>query len=362
MVLIERSHRVLALAVVLAALLVVAPAPAVAAEAGGALAVDPIEEFAFPTIGPELKVGPVDMSITKPVIYMWLATFIAIGWALLIRRNLRLKPDGKQTFTELVYEFAHDQIAGSGLGRKTFSRYMPLVASLFVFIWLVNLISFIPLPVSTLHPIDIWPGEATFEIPGFQLYAATSNLNVTLALTLMVVGISFVEGVRHNGPVGYLKSWMPSGVPTALVPVVWPLEAIGRLLRIVSLSVRLFANMLAGHLLIAMMLGLIIIMGVTAGAITATVLFAVFAALVTVLLVRGRRNFALFFGMLGATIPLAWLLNGFDLASFPILALGTVPIAWGFFLFEVCLIATLQAYIFALLSGIYIGTEAEPAH
>ncbi len=266
--------------------------------------VDPIEEFALHRIGPEMKIGPIDMSINKAVIYLWIAAAICCIWTYVISRRMTVKPSSRQTFTEVVYEFAHDSIARATLGEKMFARYMPLVACLFMFLWVLNIISFFPLPLG--HE------KMIFGIPAFTLYAAASNINVTLALALVVFLLTHYEGVRNNGPIGYLKSWAPSGIDGfkrfILVPVIWCLHALSEMLRLVSLSVRLFANMLAGHLLILMMLSLIIIIG---------------SALV---------------------------------------AIGSVPIALFFYMFEFGLVASLQAFIFAMLTGIYLGTAADPHH
>ncbi len=263
----------------------------------------PIAEFELPRIGPKLMIGPIDMSINKAVIYMWIAAAICCIWMIRVGRRMELKPNGRQTFTEVVYEFARNALAKATLGEETnpvYRRYMPYVASLFLFLWVVNLVSFFPLPF----------GEHSHygSLPDLGLYAATSNINVTLALTVMTLVLAHYEGVRNNGGFGYLKSWLPAGVPKVLAVPIWCLEAMSQTLRLVSLSVRLFANMLAGHLLILMMLGLTIIIGSVG------------------------------------------------------VAVGVVPIALFFFLFEFGLVATLQAFIFAMLSGIYIKGAAEPAH
>lgn len=254
---------------------------------------NPMHEFALERIGPKLQVGPIDMSINKAVIYLWMSAIICCGWTLWMGRRMQLKPNRRQTFTEAIYEFAFDTIAKQTLGPKVFSRYMPYVASLFMFLWIVNLLSFLPLPFGENHDL--------------VLYAATSNINVTLALTIVTFLASHYEGIRHNGAIKYFGSWAPPG-SIFLKIFIWPLHALSELLRLVSLSVRLFANMLAGHLLILMMLSLIAIIG---------------SALI---------------------------------------AIGTVPVALFFYLFEFCLVASLQAFIFAMLSGIYIGFAAEPAH
>ena len=269
-----------------------------AASAKNAPKINPINEFALNRIGPCMKIGFIDMSINKAVIYLWMAALICCTWTVIMARRMKLRPNGKQTFTEMVYEFAYNQIAKATMGDKVFSRYMPYVASLFIFLWVVNMISFFPLPFGHEH---------AWGIPDLGLYAATSNINVTLALTIVTFGVSHYEGLKHNGPKKYFGSWAPPG-SFALQAFVWPIHALSELLRLVSLSVRLFANMLAGHLLILMMLSLTIIIS-----------------------------------------------SGF-------VAIGVVPIALFFYLFEFGLIASLQAFIFAMLSGIYIGFAAEPQH
>ena len=162
------------------------------------------------------------------------------------------------------------------------------------------MISFIPLPLDTHN--TLWG-----PIPGLTIYAATSNLSVTLTLTILTIAISHIEGIRANGVIPYFKSWVPP-CPPALKPALIILEVLSQILRIVSLSVRLFANMLAGHLLIIMCIGFTILLG------------KLFVA------------------------PIA------------------IPIAVAFYIFEWGLVASLQAYIFAMLSGIYIGSAIEPHH
>jgi F-type H+-transporting ATPase subunit a len=285
--------------------LLAAPALARAATATGEAKFQPIEEF---IIKPwfSLAVGPFDFGISKAIAYMWIAAAISIWIAFWLRGGLRQQPGRLQTVVELIYTFAETNIGRATLPKAAFTRWFPYVASLFVFIWTLNMISFIPLPFDT-H--NTWGGG----IPGLTIYAATSNLSVTLALTLMTVGLSHYEGIRANGFARYFKSWVPhtgmSGVGgAALTAFLIPLEILSQFLRVISLSVRLFANMLAGHLLIIMCLGFAILLG------------------------------NVFIGAIG------------------------VPVAIVFYLFEWGLVASLQAYIFAMLSGIYIGGAIEPNH
>jgi F-type H+-transporting ATPase subunit a len=248
-----------------------------------------------------IALGPLEIGVSKLVVYLWLGLAITIVLTLwIVRGGLRAQPGRTQTVVELLYTFSESNIGQATLPKAAFARWFPYVASLFVFIWTLNMISFIPLPLDTHNPLY-------GPIPGLTLYAATSNLSVTLTLALMTIAISHVEGARANGVWPYLKSWVPPS-PPALKPFLIVLEVLSQLLRIISLSVRLFANMLAGHLLIIMCIGFVILLG------------KLFVA------------------------PIA------------------IPIAVVFWIFEWGLVASLQAYIFAMLSGIYIGSAIEPHH
>ena len=218
---------------------------------------------------------------------------------------MRVAPEGapgrRQTVGEIVYEMAQVQVAEQGLPTKAIRRWFPYVASLLIFIWVVNMIGFIPLPLSD-EKVDI----AGLEVPTLAIFAATSTLSVTLALALMTWMFTHVEGIRENGVRRYLQSWIPD-VPRALLPMMIPLEILSQFMRLISLSVRLYANMLAGHMLILTFIGLIFLTN--------------------------------------------WLV-------FPL----SVVAGTAFYLFEVGIVVTIQAYIFAALSAIYIGSAIEPEH
>ena len=265
----------------------------------GATEFDPSQEFALdPWVSIEL--GPLDLSINKAVFYLVLASLICIAMGLVIRGGLRMRPTRAQNIVELAYEFSEKQIARPTLTEKVYSRYFPYIATLFLFILVSNLISFIPLPVA--------PHSGTFPlgIPDLGLYAATANINVTLALTLVTFIVYNYEGVRAHGVGGYLKTLVPEA-PRAIQPVIFVIEVLSQILRLVSLSVRLFANLLAGHLLIIMAAGFAVLLGNYAG-------------------------------------------------------LVAIPFGLFFYFFEWVLIAGLQAFIFAMLSGIYIGFAVESSH
>ena len=251
-----------------------------------------------------LELGPVDLSVNKAVVYLWLGALVTILFGIWVMRfGLSLRPSRRQTTGEGLYELLQGQIAEGNLPSKAIGRWFPYVASLFLFIWMLNMIGFIPLPISS-EKFEV----AGLELPTWGIYAATANLSVTLALALITFLATHVEGIRYNGPGRYFKSWIPDGAPKGLLGLIVPLEVISQFMRLISLSVRLFANMLAGHMLILVMLGLIFIFG----------------------------NLAL--------------------------AIISVPVATAVYLFEVVIVVTIQAFVFALLSAIYIGGAIEPEH
>jgi F-type H+-transporting ATPase subunit a len=243
-----------------------------------------------------IHLGPLDLSVTKAVVYLWIGAGVSMLIGLVLMRGKTL--NRRQTVGEQIYEVAQMEIAEKGLPSKAIGRWFPYVATLLLFIWSVNMIGFIPLPLT---------GETWHGIPVWGIYAATSSLSVTLALALMTFVFTHFEGIRENGPVRYFKSWIPE-VPKAILPLIVPLEILGQFMRLISLSVRLYANMLAGHMLILTFLGLI-----------------------------------------------------FVLQSI-VLAIVVVPAAALFYLFEVIIVVSIQAFIFALLSAIYIGSAIEPEH
>jgi F-type H+-transporting ATPase subunit a len=247
-----------------------------------------------------IHIGPLDLSITKAVAYLLLATAVTILVGLFLMRGPTLTRRG--TTGELVYDVAQTQVAEQGLPSKAIGRWFPYVATLMLFIFIVNLLGFIPLPLSD-EKFELFG----LELPTLGIYAATSSLSVTIALALLTFFFTHFEGIRWNGPVKYFKSWIPE-VPKALLPLIVPLEILGQFMRLISLSVRLFANMLAGHMLILTFIGLIFV-------------------LETIYLVP----FSIFFGTL-------------------------------FYLFEVVIVVGIQAFIFAALSAIYIGSAIEPEH
>jgi F-type H+-transporting ATPase subunit a len=228
---------------------------------------------------------------------------IALG-VFLMRARIGAKNEvgRRQAVGEIVYEIAQTQVAEQGLPHKAIRLWFPYVASLMLFIWVVNMLGFIPLPLSN-ETFDLFG----VELPTLAIYAATSSISVTLALALMTFVFTHVEGIRYNGVRRYFKSWIPD-VPKAMYPLIVPLEILGQFMRLISLSVRLYANMLAGHMLILTFIGLVFVTGHL------------------------------------------------------VLAPLTVGAAAAFYIFEVVIVVSIQAYIFAALSAIYIGSAIEPDH
>jgi F-type H+-transporting ATPase subunit a len=253
----------------------------------------------------ELKIGGLDLSFNKAVLYLLITCVLTIGTMVYIARRLHDKPNRVQTIIEGAYDLTYNQIARNNMPDQAAAKWFPLVATLFFFIWFSNMLGYIPLPVNSEETINIFG----IDFPAFALYAATANLSIPLVLTLTVFILYQAEGVRKHGLIKYLKGWLPAGVSgPAAVPIFF-IEVISQFMRIISLSVRLFANILAGHLLILFMGGgLAVLLGIAA---------------------------------------LGWI---------------TLPVAIAFFLLEVGLIATLQAFIFATLTSIYFGEASAGGH
>ncbi|MBA3433043.1 MAG: F0F1 ATP synthase subunit A, partial [Actinobacteria bacterium] len=212
---------------------------------------DPAHEWELQEWVP-IHLGPLDLSINKAVAYLLLATVVSIAIGLfLMRVKLGRDPDRRQALGETIYEIAQVQVAEQGLPHKAIGRWFPYVATLMVFIWTINILGFIPLPLSD-ETVEI----AGVRVPTLAIFAATSTLSVTLALALMTWLFTHIEGIRANGVAGYFKSWIPD-VPKGMLPMIVPLEVLGQFMRLISLSVRLYANMLAGHMLILTFIGLI---------------------------------------------------------------------------------------------------------
>ena len=256
-----------------------------------------------------IHIGSVDLSINRAVLYLLLASGLTITTLVWISRKMQQRPNKTQAAVEMAYELTKNNITRGNMSDPAVAtRWFPFIAALFFFILFANLIGYLPLPTNTHEHINIFG----LEIPTFAIYAATANISIPIVLTL-VVWISYhVEGIRAKGFIPYLKSWLPPGLED-MSPIgraaIFMIEVVSHFVRLVSLSVRLFANILAGHLLLLFMGGgLAVLLGIAA---------------------------------LGAL---------------------TFPLAFAFFIFEVGLVATLQAFIFSTLSAIYIGGATSATH
>jgi F-type H+-transporting ATPase subunit a len=255
-----------------------------------------------------IKVGGIDFSINRAVFYLVLASALTISVMVWISRRMQQKPNRVQIAMELAYDLTRNNITGGNLEQRVATRWFPFLATLFFFLWFSNVIGYLPLPTNTAETVNIFG----LELPTFAIYAATANISVPLALTL-VVWISYnVEGIRAKGFLPYFRSWLPPGLED-MNPfgkgLIFVIEVISHFVRLISLSVRLFANILAGHLLLLFMGGgLAVLLGLAA---------------------------------LGAL---------------------TFPLAFLFFVLELGLIATLQAFIFSMLTAIYIGGATAESH
>jgi F-type H+-transporting ATPase subunit a len=260
---------------------------------------NPSDEFKLKDWVP-IHIGGLNLSINRAVVYLLVGSavtcLLGVG---LMRWRLKLKPDRRQTIGELLYDIAQTQVAETGLPAKGIKLWFPYCATILLFIFVVNLLGFLPLPFT---------GQTYHGVPVWGIYAATSQISVTLALAFMTWIFTHIEGIRFNGVIRYFRSWIPSDLPKAILPLIIPIEILSQFMRLISLSVRLYANMLAGHILILTMIGLIFIIH---------------------------------------TPP--WRFFG-------------LPAAFIFYIFEVVIVVTIQAFIFAALSAIYIGSAIEPEH
>lgn len=240
--------------------------------------------------------GPINFN--KAVLYLVLAGAITVAAMVFVARRMQLRPNRVQAAVELGYSICKQQIAGDNMDEDMARKWFPLIATLFFFILVSNLLGYIPLPVNTGEEVHVFGAS----LPTFQLYAATTNISFPLVLALVVYIAFNAEGVRAQGPVGYVKSLIPAGVGGAMLVLIFPIEILSNILRLLSLTIRLWANLLAGHMLIGFMSGwLAVILGVKF---------------------------------------LAWAL---------------LPFGVVIYMFEAVLIAGLQAFIFAILAAIYLG-------
>ena len=249
------------------------------------------------------SLGPIEFN--KAVMYLIIAAVLTAGTMIYVARRMQARPNRVQTAVETLYALMRDNITRGNMDDAMARKWFPFIGALFLFIWFSNLIGYIPLPTNTEHKFSLFG----LEIPSFAIYSATANISIPLVLALIVFVIYNVEGIRAKGVGGYLKSLIPAGVTGGMAVFVFVLEFLSNIMRLVSLSVRLFANILAGHLIILFMSGgIAVLLGIEA------------------------------------------------------LGIITLPFGVALFAFEVGLVATLQAFIFATLTAIYIGGAVAEHH
>jgi len=247
--------------------------------------------------------GPFDLN--KAVMYVVIAAILTVATMLYVANRMQARPNRVQTAVETLYGLMRDNITRGNMDDRMARKWFPFIGTLFLFIWYSNLIGYLPLPTNTEHPIEI----AGVELPAFALYAATANISIPLVLALVVFVSYNVEGIRAKGVGGYLRGLIPEGITGAAAVPIFVLEFLSNFMRLLSLSVRLFANLLAGHLIILFMSGgLAVLLGIEV---------------------------------------LGWF---------------TLPFGVVLFMFELGLVATLQAFIFATLSAIYLGGAVAESH
>ena len=225
----------------------------------------------------------IDLSITRHLVMMWVASALLIGSLLAVCRRPQLVPTGLANLFEAVVVFIRDEVVMPIMGERG-RPFLPFFLTIFFFILFCNLLGLIP-----------------------YCATATGNVSVTAALALCTFAIVQVTGIVNNGLFGYFKSLVPSGIPWWLLPIMVPIEILGLLFKPFALCIRLFANMIAGHVAILVFLGLII------------------------------------------------MLHSYLVAPF------SIALAVAIYLLEI-FIAVIQAFIFTLLSSLFISMAAHPEH
>jgi F-type H+-transporting ATPase subunit a len=248
--------------------------------------IDPIEQFQIHKLVPIAKIGSLDIAFTNSALYMVLAVVAISLFLLLSTSSQALIPGRMQATAEVFYEFIADMVQTTT--GSTGMMFFPFVFSLFMFILFANVVGLIPFA-----------------------FTVTSQLVITVALSLLVFVTVIVVGFLRNG-LHFLRIFVPKGVPLAVLIFVVPIEVFSFFVRPVSHSIRLFANMLAGHITMQVFAGFVIMLG-AAG----------------------------FVGVLGALMPLVMTVALFALEL---------------------LVAVLQAYVFAILTCIYLNDALHPGH
>jgi len=203
------------------------------------MATNPMHQFNVYKIGPEVKIGGIDLSFTNASLFMFFSAGLITLLLLLSTREKKIIPGKIQLVSEILYNFIAKMISDTA-GKKA-KPFFPFIFSLFIFILFCNMIGMLP-----------------------YSFTVTSHIIVTLTFAIFIfVGVTILGFVIHGFK--YLKIFVPSGVPIVLLPIISVIEIISYLSRPVSLSVRLFANMMAGHTMLKVFGGFVISLGLIGG-------------------------------------------------------------------------------------------------
>jgi len=250
------------------------------------MATDPIHQFQIVDLFPVVKIGHTEIAFTNSAAYMAVAVAIIVILTIGGTAQRSLVPGRIQSIAELSYEFVANTIRSTA--GKEGMRFFPFVFTLFMFILVINLVGLIP-----------------------YTFTVTTHIVITATLALSVFATVLIYGFWKNG-LHFFNLFVPKGIPIYILPLIVFIEVLSFLSRPISHSVRLFANMLAGHITLKVFASFIILLG-SAG----------------------------IFGMAGAALPLAL-----------VVALTALEL----------LVAFLQAYVFAILTCIYLNDAIHPGH
>jgi F-type H+-transporting ATPase subunit a len=203
------------------------------------MATNPMHQFSVHRIGPEIKIAGIDLSFTNASLFMVISAFTIFVFLSLGTKEKNLIPGKLQLISEMLYNFIAKMISDTA-GSKA-KPYFPFIFSLFTFVLFCNMIGMLP-----------------------YSFTVTSHIIVTLVLAIFIfIAVTVIGFIKHG--LGYLKLFVPSGVPKLLLPLIIVIEIISYLSRPVSLSVRLFANMMAGHTMLKVFGGFVISLGLLGG-------------------------------------------------------------------------------------------------
>ena len=203
------------------------------------MATNPMHQFNVYKIGPEIKINGIDLSFTNASLFMLISAISISIFLLLGTKDKKIIPGKFQLLSEILYNFISKMISDTA-GKKA-KPYFPFIFSLFIFVLFCNMVGMFP-----------------------YSFTVTSHIIVTLAFAMFIfIGVTILGFVIHGFK--YLKIFVPSGVPVVLLPIIMIIEIISYLSRPVSLSVRLFANMMAGHTMLKVFGGFVISLGLVAG-------------------------------------------------------------------------------------------------